>query len=333
MKKFISVLLCAVLLVSCLVFPASAIKLQRGKTRLKEQFKDGVAPNGMDYVYFVPENVKESVKYPLVVWLHGQSSGKEPRAQIENYRFCNWASDEYQARFADTGGAYLFLPRSNASDNTWTASGTKDLKSSIDHFISLYSDRIDTNRIYIAGYSAGGSMVYYMLSNYPGFFAAAIPICSIYMPTSGDLDPLSDVSVWLFCCDQDYYPTARTSAAKLTYNYLANRTNRPRSVRMTNVSQAIWANGTVSGGDKAQHYIWGTVTNDMHMNDGSTFMYSTTKDAAGRTITFPTENDGVISWLCQQKKPENQKEVKSTWQKIWDAILNFLKKLFLPGLN
>lgn len=340
MKRIISLALSAVLLVSCFCIPASAISLTRGKTRLREQFLDGVASNGMDYVYFTPEKVVKgkagSTRYPLVVWLHGQSSGDTPRAQIENYRFCNWASDEYQARFANAGGAYLLLPRSNASDNSWSNSMCGTLKAVIDEYISQNAEHIDASRIYIAGYSAGGSMVWNMLEKYPAFFAAGIPICSISQPTGSGMDLLTDVSVWLFCCDQDYYPTARTSMAVLTYNYLSNRTMRARGVRMTNVTEAIWSNETVSGGEKAQHYIWGTVTNDMHMNNGDPYWFATTRDAAGRTISFEDENEGVISWLSTQKRTSTSQpdtETKSFFEKLWDKIIELLRKLFFPGIK
>lgn len=127
-------------LMSCLVlsFTASAEQLSVGNDVLDARFLDGECPGELDYVYYQPE-AKKGVKYPLVIWLHGAKSGDKPRAQLEWYRFSNWASKEYQSRFENAGGAYLLAPRSSKDPaHNWYDAITGDLKATIDYFISLH---------------------------------------------------------------------------------------------------------------------------------------------------------------------------------------------------
>ena len=317
MKKLISVLLCILTLVPFIgILSADAETLSIGNDVLDTYFLDGKCPGELDYVYFEPD-VKENTRYPLMIWLHGAKSGDKPRAQLEWYRFSNWASPEYQARFKNAGGAFLLAPRSSKDPtHNWYETGCASLKATIDYFVSLYSDVIDTSRIYISGYSTGGSMVWHMVTNYPDFFAAAMPIASLYNPTTVEMNGLSDTSIWIFSCDKDFYTSAATAVAEENFNYLKTVTNRPSGLRLTSFTEAVWASGAKQNAYDKEHYIWGAVTNDMFMDDGSQFAYSTTVDGNGSKITFNIPN-GIISWLSQQTniKSENGNQ------------LSFLKKI------
>lgn len=323
MKKAVSVILCACMLMLALVpiISAGALSIEAGPDALNASMPDGECPGGLDYVYFAPETA-ENTKYPLVIWLHGKKSGEYKRAQLEWYEFSNWSSDEYQARNKSEGGMFLLLPRSSiSSDHNWHMSDCGDLKKTIDWFISLYPDKIDTSRIYISGYSTGGSMVLHMLDAYPDFFAAAMPICPLYSPTLPELNKLKDVSVWFFSCDKDPYVSASSSSVSGSFNYLAGITERPEDVRHTAFSQAVWPDGSKQQLVDAEHYIWGAVFNDMFMKTGEQYAYSTTKDATGKIITF-TQPDGIISWLTQQEKSERTEK-----QSFFEKIAEFLSKI------
>ncbi|MFC2457089.1 MAG: hypothetical protein ACFNQD_05640, partial [Prevotella intermedia] len=55
------------------------------------------------------------------------------------------------------------------------------------------------DRIYVGGCSAGGYMTLNMLLQYPGFFAAAFPVCEAYPDkkiTDSQLGELSKVPLW-----------------------------------------------------------------------------------------------------------------------------------------
>lgn len=328
MKKTISLLLSLMIIFSCfaLSFTANAELLSVGNDVLDARFLDGKCPGELDYVYYKPAE-KEGTKYPLVIWLHGAKSGDKPRAQLDWYRFSNWASDEYQARFKNAGGAYLLAPRSSKDvAHNWYETIHSDLKATIDYFISLHDD-IDTSRIYISGYSTGGSMTWHMVTHYPDFFAAAMPIASLYNPTISELSKLSNTSIWIFSCDKDFYTSARTEVAKKSVNTLKEITNRPSGIRHTAFTEAIWESNRKQDAIDKEHYIWGAVTNDMFMDTGEQFYYSRTYDGTGETITFQRP-DGIISWLSLQTNEKNGEDfTRSFFQKIMDFFKDIINKL------
>lgn len=319
------------------IIPAFALPLSSGTRKLNNQFEDG-RYGSYDYVYFSPvDGEDDSVKYPLTIWLHGKGSGEFARAQLQWYEFCNWSSDEYQARFENAGGSFLLAPRAQNYDNSWDQERTSTLKAIIDDFIALNADHIDTSRIYIAGYSTGGSMVWNMLTAYPDFFAAGLPLAAITQPASVGLEKLKDTSVWVFVSDNDPYIITESGDVIPNFNYLAGFTNRPDDVRLTRFSEAFFADGTkqMNGAlpaADAEHYIWECATYDMFMDDGVTPYYcATTTDAKGETLTF-TPGDALITWLsCQtNEKTEEQKKL-SFIEKIklfFERIINFFHELF-----
>ena len=337
MKRILCVIIAVVIVLPGLSFTVSALPLSSGSRKLNNQFEDGRYGN-YDYVYFSPvDSEEDAVKYPLTVWLHGKGSGKFARAQLQWYEFCNWSSDEYQARFENAGGCFLLAPRAQSRDNSWDQERTSTLKAIIDDFISQNAETIDTSRIYIAGYSTGGSMVWNMLTAYPDFFAAGLPLAAITQPTSAGLEKLKDTSVWVFVSDNDPYIITESGDVIPNFNYLAGITNRPADVRLTRFSEAFFADGTkqMNGdlpADDAEHYIWECATYDMFMEDGVTPYYcATTTDAKGDALTF-TPGDALITWLSRQTnaKTEEQKTLNliAKIRLFFERILSFFREMF-----
>lgn len=314
-----------ILCTAALTLTVGAVSLSDGKWALCDQFKDGEISGSMDYVWYSPvKGESDNTEYPLVVWLHGRSSGSEKRKQLNSYDFSNWSSEEYQARFKDAGGAFLLLPRANSADNNWYLTEVEPLKKLIDIFIEENKKNIDLDRIYIAGYSSGGTMVYNTAAAYPDFFAAMIPICGVYTPTTVELDKWKDLSVWFVACTQDPYVSANAATVKTSFNYLSSVTNRKDGVRMTTSTNAVWADGTQSTGSwKHQHYVMDIVIYDMHMKDGSVFAYTSTSDGNGNEISFENDEGGVISWLSQQRRPSH-----SQTSTFIQKIIDFFKSIF-----
>ena len=322
MKKCLSLLLCA-----CLLFglgaTAFAIPLASGDDALRGQFQSG-SGGGLDYQYFAPA-LKDGVKYPVMIWLHGVASGNYAGDQVDTYEFCRWASDEFQARAVD-GGIYLFCPRCAGG---WDLTTPAALKSCIDSFVAAHKDSIDTNRIYISGFSVGATMVLKEASAYPDFFAGAVPICAVIQDSS-QLKAISKMAVWFFANDQDGFVSANTASTRASFNTVKSNAPDKSRIRFTHVTRAVTSSG---GGVSQQHYMWRTFTNDMFMDDGSSYAYATTEDGTGATITF-TYPDGIISWMTRQSK-ETQSSAdpqKTFFQKLADffrSIINFFSKLFL----
>lgn len=337
MKRIISILLCVLMFAMTLVTGVSAISVNSGNSKLSQQFIDGVCTNGIDYVYYSPIKKNDTTKYPLLVWVHGMKSGSEPRAQIK-YGIQRWASDEYQAKF-EQGGCFVFIPRSaNSAINNWDATQTGNLKGAIDEFVAKHKDNIDMSRIYIAGYSTGGVMVWDMLGAYPDYFAAAIPASAISQPSSATIAKLKDVSIWIFSCDKDFYAGGTTTNAMTTFDALNTQTARPEGVRITWMSEAVLANGnkkseTVDGVTRptfdAEHYTWEAITHDMHMTNGDVYHYSQTKDGTGKAIDF-SDGSGLIDWLTKQARPEEKSKTSifDTFRLFFEKIIAFFKNLF-----
>lgn len=329
MKKTISVLLSVLVLFSCIgaSFSVGAISESKGLDALRAQFQSGEA--SLDYVYYSPVKENDSTKYPLVVLVHGNGSGDYPGHQLDNCDIAYWASDEYQARFQNAGGAYLLLPRCQTGYKVaWDDTYISPLKKTIDAFIGEHRDSIDTNRIYIGGYSMGGKMTIRMASTYPDFFAAAFPHSPVYNPTSTELSKLANVPVWLCVCKNDTYPSLSQTVVNSNWDYLSEISTAPERNRMSTFGVLYRPDGSVrtADGKNETHNTRDAVCHDLFMNDKTQFKDMTVVDGTGKEVTL-TYPDGLISWLSEQSL-ENRKSDGGTSTNIFAKIYNFFKALF-----
>lgn len=313
-KKLIALLLCPVILLCVFVPAAYAIPVSSGDNALRAQFVSG-SGGGLSYMYFAPE-AQPGVKYPVVVWLHGIASGNYNGDQIDSYDLCKWASDEYQARFENAGGAYILCPRASG---TWDLTTTSAVKNCVDSFVSRFKSSVDTNRIYLMGFSIGASMTIKTASDFPDYFAAAVPVSAVDQTAASGL---KNMAVWFFANEKDTYVSANVNATRSTFNSVASKADDKSKIRFTAVSKAVTEYGKTVD---TQHYMWRSLTNDMFMADGSQYAYSTTTDGTGETITFTYPN-GVINWLSQQSKADQNKVGNKG--SFWDRLLNFFKSIF-----
>lgn len=304
MKKIISILLTLTLIFSCTGMFAGAIPLDDGKNALKEQFVYGEGPNVngyvIDYRYYSPvtknaeENTEESVKYPLVVWVHGHSHGQYEGYQIESNSISNWASDEYQVRFGEAGGAYILAVRAPEDDGiSWNDDLMKPLKYAIDDFILKNKDTIDTTRIYIGGFSLGGMTTFKMATLYPEMFAAIFPICPYITVSNSDASNFAGTPVWLVSGKND----ALVSYSRTQKNWKAviSATNVAEHCRFSTLSTVCYPDGTLA---PSAHYSWEAVTSDMFASNNGDYPYLSTVNGTGEKVTL-TYPDGMISWLTQ----------------------------------
>ncbi|MBT2654066.1 prolyl oligopeptidase family serine peptidase [Bacillus sp. ISL-18] len=153
--------------------------------------------------YFTPNMSEE--KRPLIIWLHGAGEGGyDTSVAYTGNNVVNLSSEKVQKMF---GGAYVLAPQvptmwMDDGSGEYTIEGksmyVKALKALIDEFIHLHPD-IDTNRIYIGGCSNGGFMTMRMIIDYPGFFAAAYPVCeALYdnVITDQNIDEIKNTPIW-----------------------------------------------------------------------------------------------------------------------------------------
>lgn len=308
MKKFISLIL---VLACMLIFPVStnALSVDNGIEALQENFIFGEGPQedgfSIDYRYFSPVKENDATKYPLVIWLHGLGDGSDDGVQIEKSEIAYWASDEFQSRFKNAGGAFVLAARSREElGHTWTNEMIEPLRAAIDDFISKNSDNIDVERIYIGGYSMGGKMTLKMAVAYPEMFAAIFPICPAWSPDAEALSYIADIPVWLTSSKRDplvsYYFSVNP-----TWEKLISETSVPENCRFSTLTKVCYATGERT---PSSHHAWFSVNYDMFTTENGDYHNMTTVDGTGNEITL-TYPDGMISWLSSFSSDYNGKPI------------------------
>ena len=166
----------------------------------------------LTYGYYAPKGRK----LPLVIWLHGAGEGgKDPSIAFLGNKASALLSDEFQQAMG--GAAYVLLPQTPTFWLQYNEAGdwgnnpgvpsvyTQTLKELIDAFVAEHP-QIDTNRILIGGCSNGGYMTVNMAIQYPGYFAAAYPICEAYKDsgiTEEQLATLKELPMWFVYAEND----------------------------------------------------------------------------------------------------------------------------------
>lgn len=324
MKKIISVILALLMLAGIFVMPASAVKLSAGTEAIRASFESG--KSALDYVYFSPVNDEnDNIKYPLVLWLHGNSSGDYPGHQLENSDIHKFACDEFQARFCNAGGAFLLLPRDNTKDIAlaWDTQIEAAMETMID-FVEEYKDNIDINRIYVGGNSMGGKGVYKIAANYPNVFAAIFPLSPVYIPTKADINALKNTAVWVFTNDNDRYPQTASTAVKNYFNQIVSSSAHPENCRWTCFDTYYRPDGS-NVADEV-HNTWTPVLNDLFMDNGREYLAMTTVDGNGEKISL-TYPQGFIHWLSSQALEESSLSLGSKVS-FFQKVIQFITSVF-----
>lgn len=164
----------------------------------KEEFKAVITEEiTLNYLLELPENYEEKndKKFPLLLFLHGMGERGNDLSMLYSNGIPKLITEGTKLPFITV------MPQCPET-SFWTEE-SKSLKMLLDDMIDNYN--ADEDRIYITGLSMGGYGTYEMLSRYPGFFAAAIPICggigSMY--TRMNLLTLKDTPMWIFHGEKD----------------------------------------------------------------------------------------------------------------------------------
>ena len=140
------------------------------KSEIFQDSPDNVLP----YRYFDPSDQGNgSQKYPLILCLHGEDErGTDNEAQLVTTECATiWIEPDHFAK----NPAFVLAPQ--LPQNTdWTMEPYyNNVLNLLDEFVSEHPD-IDPDRIYIVGFSMGGTGVWNMILKNPDLFAAAMPI-------------------------------------------------------------------------------------------------------------------------------------------------------------
>lgn len=303
MKKLLSAFLALTLIMS-LGIPAFAASIEEGTGVLCDGFVYGEGPEtdglSIDYRYFSPVKENDTVKYPLVVWLHGMGNGSSEGVQVTASNVSYWASDEFQARFTN-GGAFILAARSDELKGVcWNEGTIAPLKAAIDDFIAKNKNNIDLTRIYVGGYSMGGKMTLKMAVAYPEMFAAAFPICPAWSPSESTLELIADMPIWLTSGVTDPLVNYFFSVSK-TWEKLSAVSENPAENRFSTLKKVCYEDGKKT---MSAHHSWYAVNHDMFSDENGAYPHMTTVNGLGETVTL-TYPDGMISWLCSHTSDYN----------------------------
>lgn len=311
MKKAISLILAIALVFSIPAF-AFAASMNGGIDALKAEFKAGEGPVegdfSIDYSYYSPVKENDSKKYPLVVWLHGMGDGSETGKPVLKSNIAYWASDEFQARFAPAGGAFILAARSREEDgHYWSDEMLEPLRAAIDDFIAENKDNIDLTRIYVGGYSMGGKMTLKMAVAYSDMFAAAFPICPAWSPSEELCENLADIPVWLVSSTRDplvnYY-----MGVYPTWEKIIAASSDPENCRFSTLTKVCYEDGTKTS---SSHHAWFAVNHDLFSAENGDYPYMSTVDGNGNAVTLTYPN-GMISWLSSHTSDYDGTPIEGT---------------------
>ena len=223
----------------------------------------------LTYKAYETDDLREdSVKDPLIIWLHGMGEGgTDPDIALLGNDVTELGNPQIQSHFVKgkQKGAYVLAVQ---TPTYWMNSGTgsinngvghsiytKTLKSTIDKYIADNGD-IDTSRIYVGGCSNGGYMTMEMAVTYGNFFRAFYPCCEAYSDsflTDEDVNKLKDLPMWFIHAAND--TTVDPSSFVLpTYQRLMRA--GAKDIHLSYFTDVRGTQGNPAGNNYMGHYSW-----------------------------------------------------------------------------
>ena len=186
------------------------------------------AAGALPYRLLSPAELKPGVAYPLVIWLHGSGEvGNDNRAQLASKVAETFLAPDARKNFP----CFVMVPQAS-KDSGWLGVGINkppDISDSSRRVVATVAELvkefgIDSQRIYIGGFSMGGIGTWDLLVRYPDLFAAAFPIAGPPMGRERLLPLVKDVPVWLFQGDKDgNVPVASARSAAAAFKAAGGR--------------------------------------------------------------------------------------------------------------
>jgi poly(3-hydroxybutyrate) depolymerase len=158
--------------------------------------KTGAEPNDLPYRYLVPAGYNANNEYPLIVFLHGSGErGNNNTAQLGNN--VNGALQLVSGSNQTNTPCFMIAPQASVNEG-WNANTLGQVIRAIQVLETTYS--IDLNRIYVTGLSMGGAGTWEIITRYPFFFAAAVPMSGW---GAGSYEKITGIPIWAFHAAND----------------------------------------------------------------------------------------------------------------------------------
>lgn len=172
----------------------------------QDVFVDKENDRELPYNIFVPENIDELGKVPLVLFMEDAScvGPYQLTPLMQGLGAVVWAEPENQAKHP----CIVIAPQYNevvVGDKGQTSAAVPATINLVKHIAETYP--VDTDRIYTTGQSMGGMMSIYMMITYPDIFASAYLVACQWV---GDVTaPLANYSYWVMVSANDFraFPT------------------------------------------------------------------------------------------------------------------------------
>ncbi|WP_281310219.1 prolyl oligopeptidase family serine peptidase [Flavobacterium flavigenum] len=159
------------------------------------------------YRLLIPKDKSNSQKYPLVITFHNSTRiGNDNENQLEPFAKI-WLRPEIYNKYQ----CYVIAPQFSKRSSNYekNSEGIQVSKPSEDVFALLELiqnvekeyPNIDTNRIYLTGYSMGGSTAQNLLHIAPDKFAAMVSVAAV--PDFSNLKKVSRKNIWLIHGEKD----------------------------------------------------------------------------------------------------------------------------------
>lgn len=250
--------------------------------------------------YYTPDMKNE--KRPLIVWLHGAGEGGyDTTIAYTGNKVVNLSSEKVQNMF---GGAYILAPQ---SPTMWMDDGTgeytqngkskygKALKALIDEFVAIHTD-IDKSRIYLGGCSNGGFMTMRLIIDYPGFFAAAFPVCEALFDaviSDQNIEDMKNTPIWFTHAKSDIIVKPELTVVP-TYERLI-KVGAP-NVHFSFFDKIVDTSGMFKDSEGKPFEFFGHASWIYMLNDESRLDYD------GSPVKMNGEDISLLQWLSLQSK-------------------------------
>lgn len=159
------------------------------------------------YRFLTPKNNRKNEKFPLVITFHNSTRiGNDNENQLEPFAKI-WLRDEIYEKYP----CYVVAPQFNTRSTNYeiNGEGIQISKPSNEVFalLKLIKDlekeypNIDKNRIYLIGYSMGGSTAQNLMNLNPNTFAAVVSVAAV--PDLSNLSKMKEKNIWLIHGEKD----------------------------------------------------------------------------------------------------------------------------------
>lgn len=167
--------------------------LSAGSTLVAEQILTGT-DGDIHFSYYLPEDFDESKKYPMMVVMPGYDMmwfGEDSSGSNLNWNgFLAWADLDED----------MIVVSAQLTD--WREKSARQAIELTEYFLDSFP--VDVNRVYAAGYSAGGETMSQAVSMRPDLYAAYLHGASQW---DGTFEPIAEngVAVYIFMAENDEY--------------------------------------------------------------------------------------------------------------------------------